>query len=47
MLVIWEDGQHGVYTVTEVGWSVEIQTSGDGLLIEDDVSDLSIGTCLW
>ena len=24
-----EDGQHGVYTVTGNGWSVEIQTSGD------------------
>ena len=35
MLVVWEDGQHGVYTVTEVGWSVDTQCTCNGLLIED------------
>ena len=42
MLVVWEVGPHGMYTVTEVGWSVEVQNSCNGLLIEDDVSDLSV-----
>ena len=43
MLVVWEDDQHGVYTVAKVGWNVEVQTSSHGLLIEDDVSDLGVG----
>ena len=46
MLVSLEDGQHGVQTVFGNGWSVEIQTSGDGLLVEDDVSDLGVGASI-
>ena len=36
MLVVWKDG---VYTVTEVVLSIEVQTSHNGLLVEDDVTD--------
>ena len=45
MLVVWEDGQHEVYIVAK--WRSVIQTFGNGLLIEDDVSDLSVCAGFW
>ena len=44
MFEVWEVGQHGVYIVAK--WRSVIQTFGNGLLIEDDVTDLGIGAGL-